>query len=252
MQWDKLTIAESGDSYERLWGHFLEDHFPEWERFWAHHVVPLTNRIDADCEIGPAKLFSREDPRIADGVEALMMANYSVFYYLARSCAIVAAEPHLFVEDAFIFLRATTENVARFMRWFKDRVARPLKIDPARVPSWIKIKETKTAQEILNYRDAFVHSGRLGQNPNLPREFIPSFAHLEEAAKSWRYIQTLPATEFVDSRMHLKELQIDLMKTLNPVWKTVTDLMDEQRSNPTYLELYRLQKDPAGKLRPIK
>lgn len=56
----------------------------------------------------------------------------------------------------------------------------------------------------------------------------------------------------MDSRVYLRQLQTDLMKTLNPVWKQVTDMMDEQRSNPTYAELYRLQKDAGGQLRPIK
>src|SRR4051812_8148374 len=81
MQWDQFTLEQHGDSYERLWGHFLRDHFPEWERFWAHHVVPLTNRIDPEFSgSGEAKLFIRDDPGINAGVEALMMANYSVFY----------------------------------------------------------------------------------------------------------------------------------------------------------------------------
>lgn len=154
MYWDDFKLAQSGDSYERLWGHFLEDHFPEWERFWAHHVVPLTNRIDPDAENNLAKLFVRDDPLINNGLASLTRANYSVFYYLARSCAIVAAEPHLFVEDAFIFLRATTENVALFLEWFRDRVAKKLMIDAGKVPNWSSIKDTAVAQEILDYRDA--------------------------------------------------------------------------------------------------
>jgi hypothetical protein len=39
MKWDQSTLERDGDSYERLWGHFLKDHFLEWERFWAHHMV---------------------------------------------------------------------------------------------------------------------------------------------------------------------------------------------------------------------
>jgi hypothetical protein len=165
MRWDQFTLEQHGDSYERLWGHFLKDHFPEWERFWAHHVVPLTNRIDPEFKgSGQAKLFIRDDPGIDAGVEALMMANYSVFYFLARSCAIVASEPHLFAEDVFIFLRATTENVAKFLDVFTNRLVRQLKIDKDKVPGWVDIKNTGVANEILEYRDAFVHSGRLGRN----------------------------------------------------------------------------------------
>lgn len=253
MRWDQFTMEQHGDSYERLWGHFFRDHFPEWERFWAHHIVPLTNRIDPTFEGNRhARLFIRDDPKINPGIEALMMANYSVFYYLARSCAIVASEPHLFPEDVFIFLRATTENISKFLDVFTNRLVLPLHIDKDKVPVWADIKNTEVAKTILEYRDAFVHSARLGRNPNLAFEFIPNHSNIAKAKHSWRYVQNLPEDQFVDSRLYLKELQINLMKVINPVWKQVTLLLDEQRTSEAYLKFYRLDKDASGEFRPIK
>jgi hypothetical protein len=251
--WDQFTLEEDGDPYERLWWHFLEKDFPEWGRFWAHHIVPLTNRIDDRFKARDrAKLFTRNDKRIDKRIEALAMANYSVFYYLARSCAIVSSEPHLFTEDAFIFLRATTENIAAFLDRFTNRLTKPLNIDKDDVPKWIDIKNTETAKNILEYRDTFVHSARLGRNPNLTGEFIPKPSHLSQAKHSWSYVQNLPEDEFVDARKYLRELQTNLMKEINPVWKRITDLMDERRVSDTYLTLYRLEKDASGRFRPIK
>jgi hypothetical protein len=254
MWWDRqFTLEQHGDPYERLWWHFLKNDFPEWERFWAHHIVPLTNRIDDKFKKNAqAKLFIRDDPKIYDGIEALMMANYSVFYYLARSCAIVASEPHLFSEDVFIFLRATTENIAKFLDVFTNRLAKPLDIDKDKVPKWADIKNTEAAKKILEYRDAFVHSARLGRNPNLSWEFIPNPSHISKARHSWRYVQKLSEEEFVDSRSYLRKLQTDLMKEINPVWKKARLLLDERRTSKVYLKFYRLGKDGEGNFRPIE
>jgi len=178
MWWDaKFNPEEHGDAYERLWWHFIEDDFYEWGTFWSHHIVPLTNRIVDDFQgDAQAKLHIRSDPGIHKAVEELVMSNYSVFYYLARSCAIVTSEPHLFLEDAFIFLRAAAENAGIFLGVFKSQVAPAFGIDGNQVPEWDNIRAGKLHEEIVDYRDALVHRGRLGRNPKLPWEFIPKHA----------------------------------------------------------------------------
>jgi hypothetical protein len=42
------------------------------------------------------------------------------------------------------------------------------------------------------------------------------------------------------------------MKVINPVWKQITLLLDEQRTSEAYLKFYRLDKDASGEFRPIK
>jgi hypothetical protein len=254
MRWDtKFTPEEHGDAYERLWWHFIKVDFPAWGSFWSHHIVPLTNRIVDDFK-GDAqeKLHVRSDPRIHEAVEALVMNNYSVFYYLARSCAIVSFEPHLFLEDAFIFLRAAAENAGQFLGCFKSQIAPAFGIDKSKVPEWKAIKAGQTYTEIVAYRDAYVHRARLGRNPKLPPESIPKHSHIEKAKFSWRYIQELSEDQFVDGRKHLRVLQRDLMKELDPIWKEITHLMDQRRTSPRYLEFYQLEMDASKKLRPVK
>ena len=261
MWWDtKFTPEEDGNEYERLWWHFVEADFPAWGTFWSHHIVPLTNRIVDDFKGTPQeRLFIRSDPRIHASVEALLMSNYSVFYYLARSCAIVNTEPHLFLEDAFIFLRAAAENAAKFVGRFKSEIAVPFGMDKDEIKKLKDVNTSKNHVEIVDYRDAFVHWARLGRNPNLPWEFIPVHAHvarkpiIETKAKiSWRFIQDLAEDQFIDGRKHLKTLQRGLMEELNPVWKSITRLMDQQRTNKKYLKYYRLEPSASGKLQPIK
>lgn len=205
MWWDKFSPEEHGDAYERVWWHFIEDDFPEWGTFWSHHIVPLTNRIvDGFQGNAQAKLHIRFDPNINSALEALVMNNYSVFYYLARSSAIVTAEPHLFLEDAFIFLRAAVENAGQFLPCFKDQVAPAFGIDASKVPDWKSLKAGPLFKEIIDYRDAFAHRARLGRNPNVSWEFIPKHSHLGKAKFSWRYIQDLPEDQFVDGRKHVR------------------------------------------------
>jgi hypothetical protein len=117
MWWDgRFSLMQNGDRYERLWWPLISNDFQEWEKFWIHHVVPLTNRIDDKVpDNDPQKLFLREDDNIDRRVEAMVMANYSVFYFLGRVSAILLAEPHLFPEDAFMLLQAVTENVKYFI-----------------------------------------------------------------------------------------------------------------------------------------
>ena len=191
MWWDtQFNPGEHGDSYECLWWHLIEDDFAEWGTFWSHHVVPLTNRIVGDFQ-GDAqtKLYVCFDPRIHKAVEELVMHNYSVFYYLARSCALVTSEPHLFLEDAFIFLRAAAENAGMFLGCFKSQLAPAFGIDHNQVPEWASIKSGDIHKEIVDYRDALIHKARLGRNPKLSWEFIPKPSHLGKAKWSWRYIQ---------------------------------------------------------------
>jgi hypothetical protein len=259
MWWDdEFNPEEHGDPYERLWGHFIEKDFSEWKRFWSHHVVPATNRI-VDHFHGDAqeKLYIRFDPQTHPAVEELVMSNYSVFYYLARSCAVVTYEPHLFIEDAFIFLRAAAENAGVFLACFKSQIAPAFGIGNDQVPDWkkIKLKAETTYNEIVDYRDALVHRARLGRNPKVPWEFIPRhshISHIKKARVSWRYIQGLPEDQFVDGRKHLRTFQRDFMEELNPAWGKITQLMDERRNSGKYQEFYRLERDASGELRSIK
>lgn len=39
------TLLANGDSFEKhYWNQFLVTEFPSYEKYWAKHIVPMTNR----------------------------------------------------------------------------------------------------------------------------------------------------------------------------------------------------------------
>jgi hypothetical protein len=249
MWWDgKFSLIRDGDRYERLWWPLLEGHFPQWERFWLHHVVPLTNRIDRSIGAKDRrKQYLRDDPEIDSDAEAMVMANYSVFYYLGRASVIILTEPHLFAEDAFMLLRAATENVANFLTTV-GRLAPKLDIAPDALPSWPALQADETVSAIKAYREAFVHWPRLGRNPHMDWESVPRRRYLNRARSSWAYVQKLGPECFEDSREYLQKVRIELMQVLDPEWGRITAALDACRSGEAYLRCYRLR--PSGEVLP--
>ncbi|MGH6857147.1 MAG: hypothetical protein ACRECP_05755 [Methylocella sp.] len=248
MWWDKkFNLIEHGDRYESRWWPCLEHDFSEWGKFWVHHVVPLTNRIDVRLkEDDPKKLFLRQDNRINDNVEMLIMRNYSVFYYLARACVIDLNDPYLFPEDVFFYLRAATENAEKFIGKLRGPLTKELQLDLNVLPDWEKIKKDPTVEAIKEYRDAFSHYPRLGLRSTLGEGFIPNYSVLKRARYSWKYVQQLRPDCFEDGRLYLQKVRVDLMKVLNPIWKQVNKELDKRRTSEGYLQLYRL--DLEGKI----
>jgi hypothetical protein len=117
--WDNagFSLLHNGDRYERLWWPLIEREFPEYERFWVRHIVPLTNRIDPQVGHSDSKCIAfREDLNVSPHLESMAMAHYSVFYYLARATLLVCYEPRLYVEDAFGLLGTTVYNFKRFVK----------------------------------------------------------------------------------------------------------------------------------------
>jgi hypothetical protein len=123
MWWDtKYNPTEHGDIFERQWWRLLEKDFDEWGIFWRHHVVPLTNRVTTLPEGSQRWYFFRRDSKINHDIEFLAMANYSVFYYLARTSLVIGDDSQFFPEDAFMFLRAACENAVLFIKRFTEPV----------------------------------------------------------------------------------------------------------------------------------
>jgi hypothetical protein len=73
MEW---TLASNGDKVEKDLGTDVCALFPNYQKFWAVHVVPLTYRVmNQDC------IFVRA--KVRPDFERMATANYAVFVHLA-------------------------------------------------------------------------------------------------------------------------------------------------------------------------
>jgi hypothetical protein len=236
MWWDtKFNLKDDGDPLEQLWWPLVSRDFPQYERFWIKHIVPLTNRIDPGySKAQPDWALFRSDPIIAEELEEMAMAQYSTFYFVCRSIAIINYEPHLYMEDAFIFLDLAIKNSYGFFRVWRDGLSVKLGLPKTSFPQHERWFEKPFAREVNEYRNVISHSPKIGKALRLSREFLPKQPYLGPSEKSWRYVQNLDDTCFEDGRKLLRRLLGTMVKELGDRWGVIERAIEPIRSTPDY------------------
>jgi hypothetical protein len=197
--------------------------------------VPLTNRIDPDFSNTSEEWFAfRSDPAIAAEVEQMAMAQYSTMYFISRSALIIMYEPHLYMEDAFMFLNLSIKNCRDFLRICRFDLSNKLNLSPSSFPWHNNIFNLPFSLETKSYRDVIAHAPKIGKALSLSREFLPKRHHLAQAERSWRYVQTLDAGEFEDGRILVRRLLTDLLVEVCKSWKAVENILEPKRASAEY------------------
>jgi hypothetical protein len=232
---DKFTLAQDGDELERLWWPLLQREFPEYEELWIKHIVPLTHRIDPAFRSNREGWHSfRSDPNIVEEFEAMAMAQYSTFYFLARAYLIIVCEPHLYVEDGFLFLDLTTKNLRSFLKICKKELGPRLGLNPSPFPDFGRIFNLPFTVEANEYRDVIIHAPKIGKGRTLSRTFLPKRNRLPEIERSWRKVQNLPGGDFVDGRELLRRLLKELTVEIRRNWRGVQAALEPARTTVQY------------------
>jgi len=103
------TLEQDGDGREKRWGAAVSKTFPDYERFWVKHVVPLTYR--------PHSILMRSV--IRPELQQLASANYAVFVHLAAAHQPLAAkqvfEDEHDIYDFYSRLYSVRESVVKFL-----------------------------------------------------------------------------------------------------------------------------------------
>ena len=242
------SLVEHGDRYERFWWPVLKNDFPEYERFWINHIIPLTNRINAEIpESDPRWIGFRDDPKVSDDLEAMARAHYSTFYFLARATLLVEYEPHIYFKDAFALLAAVTETAKRFVKVWRRGLTNDLKLSSPSLPG-IDVPSWPAVQDIHLYRNAMLHHPVLGRAQYLNRELLPKVHFLPKTGSDrsskptggWRALQRLPPTDFVEGRPLLTKLRAKLIKGLRDAWGVICEIADKASETKEYRDLYNL------------
>lgn len=240
--WDgEFSLRDHGDNLEQLWWPLVSRDFPQYERFWKKHIVPLTNRIDPTfSRDSPDWVSFRTDPNIAAEIEEMAMSQYSTFYFISRSIALINYEPHLYMEDAFLLLDLAVKNAFAFLRIWREKLSVSLGLPETAFPQHCRLFDKPFAKEINNYRNVVSHAPKIGKAPKLSREFLPKVAYLAEAEKSWRYVQSLDDSCFEDGRKLLRRLLTALLRDLGDRWAHVENAIEQKRSGAEYRRLCNL------------
>jgi len=106
------NLAEHGDGPERAWESNIASGFPNCERFWAVHVVPLTYRI-----FDPSNILVRA--AATKKLEALATNNYAVFGHLVACHELLRSGGEAFARrDVYTFysrLYSVSETARKFL-----------------------------------------------------------------------------------------------------------------------------------------
>jgi len=253
MWWDaKFNLVEDGDEIERRWWPEIGSDFAPYKSFWKKHIVPLTNRIDPDFRPEDAGWhYFRLDPEIDKAVEQMTMASYSTYYYMARSKLVIDSTDEFYAEDALLFLDRTLGNAHSFVKICRDEVARLLALGKHEFPTHAPLFELEFCREIRGYRNVIGHHTKLGKGANRGKEYLPHHRHLTSAKWSWRYVQGLKDSDFVEARPYLRQLLRSTQELISKKWQDVERALDAGRERNQYRKCWNLDENDCipGKAR---
>jgi hypothetical protein len=99
---NQCSFSDNGDRYERKYGKYLKENFPNCEQFWRVFVVPFTQRINGY----PDKIVSSINVRLSIKPEIEDIANmhYSMFLNLAFAHLHLETKMDSSVENIYVHL----------------------------------------------------------------------------------------------------------------------------------------------------
>lgn len=188
------TLMKNGDGFEKkYWGLFILKEWPEYEKFWQKHVIPLTNRptdihFKNDASLVPLG-YSSEDICIAQ-------LHYTILRHLSRIFTILQ-NPHpnldslteIFVrivgaQDVAFELLERYSNQGTYDPWLSKKRGNRLGSREAQ-SNW-KRNNRYPLQIIRDYRNHLVH-GRLTPSLLSNTYYFPGIGN-EEQYFDWRTI----------------------------------------------------------------
>lgn len=231
-QLSQFTLLSNGDRREKELWPLLSKDFPLYEKLWQRLVVPLTRRVDPSvCAASHER--NRLRVEISQRDERIVMAHYSVFYFVGRAVkrlpnAEAAIENP---EDVFFLLDSAGDNLKRFCialnEFAKDWGEQIFESKVANFP-----KGFKPFEEIGAYRDALLHNSVLGRGVGVKNEFLPRWhprppiSPLDRVATSWREAERLRREELIDTRLLYSRLLQELFELLDELWRAALHALD--------------------------
>lgn len=106
---NSATFERWGDDYEKTYGHYLKNSFPNCEKFWSLFVVPITNRVNSNITNRSQLIHKRNG--IDKKVQEIANYHYSIFMHLIYAHVILESKSISKLEDVLSHLASTCDLV---------------------------------------------------------------------------------------------------------------------------------------------
>lgn len=227
-EFEQFTVEADGDRHEQTFWKLLQEDFPAYQVFWRQYIVPLTNRVDPS--------ISREDnrwirirPSVSDEYLRMVMGHYSVFHFLGRATTRMQAPENVeYAEDVLYLLDSAADNLAHFLKAL-IKIAKDADTQFAFRPDQFPKTLDPVFQEISTYRDTLLHNPVLGRRTDLSVEFLPRYKVLQHVKVLWRNAESLPDSDFVESKDLLTRLCAEMKESLQKIWVDILKTLNESR-----------------------
>jgi hypothetical protein len=231
-QLSQFTLLSNGDRHEKELWPLLSKDFPLYEKLWQRLVVPLTRRVDPSVSI-TSNERNRLRKEISQREECIVMAHYSVFFFVGRAVRRLANDEAAIEnpEDVFFLLDSAGDNLKRFClalnEFAKDWGGQIFEPKVANFP-----KGFKPFEEIEAYRDALLHNAVLGRGIDVKKVFLPKWhprppiSPLERVAASWSKAEQLKKEDLIDTKVLFDRLLRELFELLDKLWSAALLALD--------------------------
>jgi len=234
------TLQKNGDSFEQhYWIAFLKSDFPNYEKYWAKHIVPLTKRPD-NVHFKPSQQLTDEGYTADDICKAQL--HYTTFRHLVRAFEILnilkGKSPQTILDmdilSEGLFHIAAAQDVAFE---FLQRVATPNQFDPwapkkkesvtnqaasQEASNKWKIDNKSPLQDIRDYRNHLTHGRMSPSIQSFPKILLPKIGK-ELIYLDWRLVTdwnsgTASINDFDPLDIILMDAWDRTLKYLNEEW----------------------------------
>lgn len=105
-------LSSDGDSSEQAYWQYVNEEFPNYEKFWQQFVVPLTKRIELP-KSNPERIRIRLS--INEDLEDINMTHYSIFINIIQAHKRLDVRDFSSFEDFYVHLGSVCDLVEDFL-----------------------------------------------------------------------------------------------------------------------------------------
>ena len=227
-----MSLKESKDAIEQLYGVVVLEHFPNYEKFWVNFIGnPSAERIEPYRYEFPSDFNSIEKSKILEGYERVQMVHYALLCHLAGAhFQLKELEDTYKIEDlreryfrhwehyetgylhlgsAFYMLRALWRIVLK-LRGFPDKFRDLEKYLESKKKDELIQRLEKVENIVKIRRDQAVHYGRMASLPYKGKFYVPFKVH-----RDMKWSDMKETGELVETVANLREDTIETEKLTN-------------------------------------